>query len=98
MSKLHFLVDEYGMNLTYGLLNTIIKYPVSSLEVNPFSDHLKDKKIGYYYAEKALFDEITKETGAGKRRHPLTYILEAADDLAYKTADIEDAFVRFCFL
>ena len=94
VSKLHFLVDEYGMNLTYGLLNTIIKYPVSSLEVNPLSDHLKDKKIGYYYAEKELFEEITKETGAGKCRHPLTYILEAADDLAYKTADIEDAFVK----
>lgn len=94
VSKLHFLVDEYGMNLTYGLLNTIIKYPVSSLEVNPLSDHLKDKKIGYYYAEKELFEEITKETGVGKCRHPLTYILEAADDLAYKTADIEDAFVK----
>ena len=35
-----------------------------------------------------------KATGAGNNRHPLTYILEAADDIAYKTADIEDAFVK----
>ena len=34
------------------------------------------------------------ETGAGNCRHPLTFILEAADDIAYKTADIEDAFVK----
>ncbi len=32
--------------------------------------------------------------GAGNHRHPLTFILEAADDIAYKTADIEDAFVK----
>ena len=37
---------------------------------------------------------MTKETGAGRNRHPLTYMLEAADDLAYKTADIEDSFVK----
>ena len=35
-----------------------------------------------------------KETGTNGRRHPLTYILEAADDIAYKTADIEDAFIK----
>ena len=34
VTKLHFLVDENGMNLTKALLGTIIKYPVSSLEIN----------------------------------------------------------------
>lgn len=34
VTKLHYLVDEHGMNLTKGLLGTIIKYPVSSLEIN----------------------------------------------------------------
>ena len=33
VSKLHFLVDENGMNLTYALLNTIIKYPVASTQI-----------------------------------------------------------------
>ena len=50
--------------------------------------------MGYYYADEDVFRRITSATGAGNCRHPLTYILEAADDLAYKTADIEDAFVK----
>lgn len=94
VTKLHYLVDENGMNLTYALLNTIIKYPVSSLEMNPKAENIKDRKMGYYYADRNVFSEIIRETGAGNNRHPLTYILEAADDLAYKTADIEDAYVK----
>ena len=94
VTKLHFLVDEQGMNLTYALLNTIIKYPVSSVQINKSSGHIKDKKMGYYYADADIFKDIVKETGTEGKRHPLTYILEAADDIAYKTADIEDAFIK----
>ena len=91
LTKLHFLVDEYGMNLTYTLLNTIIKYPVSSTEINKKSGNIKDKKMGYYYADKDIFEDIVTNTGAVGCRHPLAFILEAADDIAYKTADTEDA-------
>lgn len=94
VTKLHYLVDERGMNLTYALLGTIIKYPVSSLEINPKSGDIKDKKLGYYYADREIFEDITRETGTNGCRHPLTFILEAADDIAYKTADIEDGFVK----
>lgn len=94
VSKLHYLVDEHGMNLTYALLNTMIKYPVPSTGIDKESGNIKDKKMGYYLADEELFHRITKATGAGNNRHPLTYILEAADDIAYKTADIEDAFVK----
>ena len=94
VSKLHYLVDENGMNLTYALLSTIVKYPVSSLEINTKSGNIKDKKLGYYLADAELYEEISKETGTCGSRHPLTYILEAADDIAYKTADIEDAFIK----
>lgn len=94
VTKLHFLVDEHGMNLTYGLLNTIVKYPVPSHQMDPHSEDIKKKKMGYYYADEAIFREIEKETGTNGNRHPLTYILEAADDIAYKTADIEDAFIK----
>ena len=55
VSKLHFLVDERGMNLTYALLNTIIKYPVSSLEMNGKSGDIKDKKLGFYFADKITY-------------------------------------------
>ena len=94
VSKLHFLVDENGMNLTYALLNTIVKYPISSLGIDTTTGNIKDKKMGYYYADEELFEEIQKATGTNGKRHPLTFILEASDDIAYKTADIEDAFVK----
>lgn len=94
VTKLHYLVDENGMNLTYALLNTIVKYPVPSTGIDKSTGNIKDKKMGYYYADQKIFEEIAADTGTGCNRHPLTYILEAADDLAYKTADIEDAFVK----
>lgn len=78
VSKLHYLVDEHGMNLTYALLNTMIKYPVPSTGIDKESGNIKDKKMGYYLADEELFHRITKATGAGNNRHPLTYILEAA--------------------
>lgn len=94
VTKLHYLVDEHGMNLTYALLNTIIKYPVPSTGIVEGSENTKDKKVGYYAADEEIFHRITEATGAGSSRHPLAYILEAADDLAYKTADLEDSFVK----
>ena len=50
--------------------------------------------LGYYLADEELFQKISRETGAEDHRHPLTFMLEAADDIAYRTADIEDAFVK----
>lgn len=95
-TKLHYLVDEHGMNLTKGLLGTIIKYPVSSLEINKKSGNIKDKKMGYYYAERDIFEDLQRSLGTNGARHPLSYVLEAADDIAYLTADIEDAFKKGC--
>lgn len=94
VTKLHYLVDEHGMNLTYGLLNTIVKYPVPSTGIDKSTGNIKDKKMGYYFADQDSYERIVKETGTKGKRHPLTFILEAADDIAYKTADIEDGFVK----
>ena len=91
VTKLHFLVDENGMNLTKALLATIIKYPTSSLEINKKSGNIKRKKMGYFYADKDNFNNIENSLELNGNRHPLTYLLEAADDIAYKTADIEDS-------
>lgn len=96
VSKLHFLVDEHGMNLTRALLGTIIKYPVSSLEIDKNSGSIRTKKMGYLYADRDTFYEIQESLGTNGARHPLTYLLEAADDIAYKTADIEDAMKKGC--
>lgn len=91
VTRLHFLVDENGMNLTKALLGTIMKYPGSSLEINKKSGNIKTKKMGYFYADRKNFQMIQESTGTLGNRHPLTYLLEAADDIAYKTADIEDS-------
>lgn len=96
VGKLHYLIDEHGMNLTVGLLGTIIKYPVSSLKIDKKSGDIHTKKMGYYYAESDLFAQIQEMLGTNGRRHPLAFLLEAADDIAYKTADMEDAFKKGC--
>lgn len=88
VSKLQFLNDEFGMNFTYGTLATMIKYPWSSL-----SPHAQaSKKFGYFASEENLIDELYRKTGTGKDnyKHPLAYILEAADDITYLLGDIED--------
>ena len=81
-------------NLTYALLNTIVKYPIPSDKIRPASGNIKDKKMGFFYAEQPLYEKIAREMDTLGKRHPLTFILEAADDIAYKTADIEDAFKK----
>ena len=91
VSKLHYLIDENGMHLTYALLNTLIKYPVDSTRIDKHSPDIRCHKMGYYLAEETLFREITEQTGAVGCCYPLTYLLESADDIAYLTADIEDA-------
>ena len=96
VSKLHFLVDENGMNLTKALLGTIIKYPVSSVEIDKKSGDIRTKKMGYFYADKRIFDNLQFSLGTNGKRHPLAFLLEAADDIAYKTADIEDSLKKGC--
>ena len=94
VTKLHYLVDAYGMNLTKALLNTIIKYPVPSNGIDKESGDICTKKMGYFYADRECFAQVVNATGAANRRHPLCYLLEAADDIAYSTADLEDGFKK----
>ncbi|MGI6020570.1 MAG: deoxyguanosinetriphosphate triphosphohydrolase [Lachnospiraceae bacterium] len=91
LSKLHFLGSRSGMNLTFSLLSAIIKYPVSSVEADKGSGDIKNHKPGYFKAEEDFFSKVCDACGTGNFRNPMTFILEAADDIAYATADIEDA-------
>lgn len=90
LTKLHFQDGICGMNLTVSVLNSLVKYPAKSEEVGTAGSLLK-KKMGYTDADSDVYERITEITEAKGVRHPLAYILEAADDIAYKTADIEDA-------
>lgn len=89
ITRLHQFSGDHGMDLSCATLNTIIKYTRNSSETK--DGKIVNKKVGYFYSEQDIFDSITAATGCHKNRHPLTFILEAADDIAYLTADIEDA-------
>lgn len=90
VSKLHDFRGEFdGLDLTAATLNTILKYTYNSS--HPKKMDITTKKVGYFMAEEDVFKEVTAITGAGENRHPLTFILEAADDIAYLVADMEDA-------
>ncbi|MDR4318643.1 deoxyguanosinetriphosphate triphosphohydrolase-like protein [Niallia circulans] len=95
LSKLQFLNDPFGANFTYGTLATLMKYPWASNDENVIKKG--KKKFGYFYAENDLFEKISEKVGIGECRHPATFILEAADDIAYLTADIEDAVKKGVF-
>ena len=87
------LGETNGFNLSYAVLGSIIKYPICS-EMLKQENVVGYKKIGYYHSEKQLFREIDLKTGMNGCRHPLSYLLEAADDIAYRTSDLEDAMVK----
>jgi len=83
------------LNLTYSQVAGILKYTRCGTEDKPdpkgkFS-YLK-KKVGYYHSEKAYVENLCQsldmQVGC---RHPVSYIMEAADDISYCIADIEDA-------
>ena len=77
----------------YAVLGSMMKYPVSSRQLEQ-NNPCGYRKMGYYYAEKDLFEDMSRRTGMNGRRHPLSYLLEAADDIAYHTSDVEDAVVK----
>lgn len=93
LSKTPYLGEENGFNLSYAVLGTIIKYPISSRDLQD-NNPKKYKKIGYFSSEQALFEGISSCMGLNGNRHPLSYLLEAADDIAYRTSDLEDALVK----
>lgn len=101
LSKARNNVAGHNVNLSYGVLNTLIKYPTSSMEFSVRDIDIKKHKIGYYLSEEKVMSQICKETGTEVNgefvRHPLVYLMEAADDIAYATADLEDALKKGLF-
>lgn len=91
LSKLHYFGDEYGYNLTYSSLASIIKYPSNSTDGNDEnSTEIAKKKFGYFVTETEKYNVINTYLELNNKRSPIVYLLEAADDIAYSAADIED--------
>ncbi len=87
-----------GLRLSYATLGAFMKYPKESLPKKP-TQHIADKKFGFFQSEKSLFADVAKELGLTQTRkgneisfsrHPLTFLVEAADDICYTIIDFED--------
>lgn len=89
LTRLQVVNDDFGLNLTYGTLAGLMKYPVPSNKVDDCT--VGSKKFGFFQSEQSIVEDIWKKTGLAEGvRHPLTYIMEACDDIAYSVIDAED--------
>ena len=84
-----------GFVMTYSMLAAIVKYPFAS---SLAGDH---GKFGFFTSEAASYEKVAEELGIARKsrpgeplhyaRHPLVYLVEAADDICYEIMDIEDS-------
>ncbi|PKB16294.1 dGTP triphosphohydrolase [Flavobacterium sp. 5] len=87
-----------GIRLSYATLGAFMKYPKESLPKKP-TKNIADKKYGFFQTDKTFFQEVASDMGMipnkkgddiGFERHPLAYLVEAADDICYTIIDFED--------
>jgi len=82
---------EGGFALTYATLACIVKYPFESTKATK-------PKFGFFQSDTASYQKIATALGIKQKndgsfcRHPLVYLVEAADDICYQIMDLEDAF------
>ncbi|WP_298221381.1 deoxyguanosinetriphosphate triphosphohydrolase [Flavobacterium sp.] len=89
---------EGGLRISYATLGAFMKYPKESLPKKP-TKNIADKKYGFFQSDKEFFQDVASELGLvsnktgndiGFERHPLAYLVEAADDICYTIIDFED--------
>ena len=91
--------ENQGLKLTYATLAAFSKYPRESLLPSPLKERKSQKKYGFFQSEKEIFQELAQALGlipmyqgdhAAWCRHPLAFLVEAADDICYHIIDLED--------
>ena len=89
---------EGGLRISYATLGAFMKYPKESLPKKP-TNNISDKKYGFFQTDKLFFQEVATDLGMisnksgndiGFQRHPLAFLVEAADDICYTIIDFED--------
>jgi dGTPase len=89
---------EGGLRISYATLGAFMKYPKESLPKKP-TPNIADKKYGFFQCDKEFFKDVATDLGlipnktgddVGYERHPLAYLVEAADDICYTIIDFED--------
>jgi dGTPase len=92
LTRLQILDDDTGLNVTCGTLAALMKYTVGSASARKSESLAGRRKPGFFASERHVVEEVWHETGLSEgMRHPLTYIMEACDDIAYCVIDTEDA-------
>lgn len=99
--------DNPGLRLTCATLGAFTKYPIESVVTDKARIHegASTKKFGFFQSEREFFTEVADRCGLLRRsplhcwwtRHPLAFLVEAADDICYRLVDFEDGF-RLGFL
>lgn len=87
-----------GLRLTFATLAAFSKYPKESLIGAPDANRKSQRKFGFFQTERDIFKELAVETGLlplsgddlAWTRHPLAFLVEAADDICYHIIDLED--------
>jgi len=105
ITKLQNQDVDGGLQLTYATLSALNKYPKESLndiEIKGANGYKNIyKKFGFFQSEKEIFKRVAEKTKLGKperdenylwHRHPLSFLVEAADDICYSIMDLEDGF------
>ena len=101
LTKIDYHPNDGGMRLTYATLGAYLKYPWLSKTIES-QDNIpasKRAKFGCYQSEKEILKQIGEQLGLIQLgeyhycRHPLTYLLEAADDICYALIDLEDGII-----
>lgn len=88
------------LKLTYASMGAFAKYPCESVLAKKDTSRKSQKKYGFYQSEKEIFAQLANELGLTSLskdeityiRHPLVYLVEAADDICYLIIDLEDAY------
>jgi len=91
VSKLQLLANLHGLNLTFGTMSAAFKYVASSDQADKESPIHEISKPGFFASENELVNKVREQTGTGVARNPITFLVEAADDVVYSAVDIEDA-------
>lgn len=106
ITRLEMYRNEGGMRLSKAMLGAFTKYPVTSgtrhsVVGGQDAPYIGLKKFGVFNSELELFEDIAKtlglpqhrrDNGSWWSRHPLVFVVEAADDICYNIVDLEDAF------
>jgi len=88
--------DQYGLRLTYATLGAFTKYPCPALVDERQPGRKSQKKFGFFQSERESFIEVADALGLIRMadniwcRHPLAFLVEAADDICYNIIDLED--------